>query len=70
MNSHNSWVSFSFTLKKYLSNLKNKNNENLKNMLWPSPQIFFSCAVQLCDGQSARVIIVNSTVASERGKKS
>lgn len=41
MNNGNSWVRFSFTLKKYLSNLKNKNNENLKNMLWPSPQIFF-----------------------------
>lgn len=41
MNGGNSWVSFSFSLLKYLSNLKDKNNENFKNMLWPSPQIFF-----------------------------
>lgn len=35
-------------------------------MLWPSLQIFVWCAVQLCDGQSARVITVNATIASER----
>ncbi|KAM5288054.1 LOW QUALITY PROTEIN: epithelial-stromal interaction protein 1 [Ctenodactylus gundi] len=42
MNSGNSWVSFSFFLSlslKHIFKLKNKNNENFKNMLWTSPQI-------------------------------
>lgn len=36
-------------------------------MLWPFLQIFVWCAVQLCDGQSARVITVNATIASKGG---
>lgn len=63
------WV-FSFLLKKKLSKLKSKNNENFKNMLWLCPKIlFFWCAVQLCDGQSARVITVNSSIVSREREK-
>lgn len=73
MNSGNSWVSFIifFSQKLNISKLKNKNNENLKNMLWPSLQInIFLYAIQLCSGQAAGVITVNSTIASERWRKS
>lgn len=64
------WVFFFSLKKKSLSKLNSKINENFKNMLWLSPKIlFFCCAVQLYDGQSARMITVNSTIVSREREK-